>query len=120
MTIRDAKDYATAPRPKTPTPQPDRATIGEATINTHTGEVIGERPTVTTYKGHHNSKQQIRTLKNVDAHLSGAISALDAVFGGGFEKSCTPEIAAGYAKSYKAYAKRLVRFARHLEVFGAA
>jgi ParB-like chromosome segregation protein Spo0J len=69
-------------------------------------------------KGMGHEKRQLRALEGVKPQLSGVATALEVVFDGGFEKTCTRAIALEYAKMFKAELNRINRLVSRLEKYG--
>ena len=62
--------------------------------------------------------RQLRALGSVQPKLHGMATALEIIFDGCFEKTCTPEIAKDYAGLLRADLQRIKRIVRLLEAYG--
>ena len=67
------------------------------------------------YKGSANAKKQLRALEACTGQVGGVADALEAVFTGGFEKTCTPELAGAAAVKLKRDLNRIEQWIKVLE-----
>lgn len=94
----------------------DLATSANAEVERKvTGKDGREIDTSNIGKRHGNSKLQIRVLKATKPQLSAVADALEAVFTGTFDKTCTPDIARDAAKEMRVFTARINKVLRMLE-----
>lgn len=79
---------------------------------------LGRPPKQQHKKGPGNGKKQLRVLTNCEINLQGISDALETVFVGGFERTCTPDIAKQYAKTFNVEIGRIRNIVNLLNAHG--
>jgi transposase len=70
------------------------------------------------HKGRGNEKKQLKALEASTFSIRGVADALEAIFEGGFEKTCTPEIANQTAAAFRTEIARINKIIRLLDTHG--
>lgn len=80
-------------------------------------DVVAKMDNVPEYKGHPSRKRQLKALDDSTIALRGVADGFEAVFTGGFEKTCTPNAAGAAARGLRIELKRIDTYVRLLETY---